>query len=691
MSNTVTLEIGTEEIPAEALVSATTQMKGLAATALDDERIEHGDIDTMSTPRRLILIVHDVADQTTALSMRAKGPAADIAFDADGNPTKAASGFARGKGVDVSDLQRAEEGGREYVFAVVEEPAKDTKGLLAGLLSRLIGDISWPKSQRWGNCEAHFSRPVRWLLALDGADVLPVTFADLKAGRITHGHRLLANHEFEVSSADELLSVLDEAKVIPSAETRAQIIRDQIAAFESELGLKARTPKHTFTEVVNLVEYPTVLLGHFDEEFLEVPSEIITDAMLSHQRYFPMYDAAGNLSNAFLLVGNGNPKRSDVIVDGNERVVRARLDDAKFFYDEDRKEPLESYVPKLDKVVFQDKLGTVGDKTRRIESLVEHLCEVSGCDDKDAKDAKRAALLCKADLVTSAVIEFTSQQGVMGGYYARESGEDNEVATAITEHYEPRFAGDDLPSNFAGKMVAMADKLDTVCGIFAAGQAPTGSSDPFAVRRSAIGVINILLDSVNVFLADAIDECIKNLKVQLDFDEDAVKKQVRDYFVARLEVIAREKGYAPDVVAAVLATGVIEPIEVLDRCEALADARTNSPGLFEDLATAYTRAAHLRDPKLGTDTDEHLLTERDHALLSAILQAESGVSKAMSDHDYPAAIDSLAALRAPIDAFFEDVLIMDEDMEVRNMRLRLLNRFVAVFGNVADIGKLASK
>jgi glycyl-tRNA synthetase beta chain len=691
MNSTVALEIGTEEIPSDALVAATAQMKNLADKAFEEQRIETGEVETMSTPRRMILIVHDVADATTPLSMRAKGPATDIAFDDAGNPTKAAQGFARGKGVDVADLERGEEGGREYVYAVVEKPARPVDDILPGLLSKLIGDISWPKSQRWGTCEAHFSRPVRWLLALHGTTVLPVKFAGLVAGNVTRGHRLLANRTFDVPSSDDLLSVLSEAKVVPSFDERARIIREQIASIEKELGLVARTPKRTFTEVVNLVEYPTVLVGHFDKEFLDVPSEIITDAMLSHQRYFPLYDAQGRLSNAFLLVSNGDPAYNDTIVAGHERVVRARLDDAKFFYDEDRSRPLESYVPELDRVVFQDKLGTVGDKTRRIERLVASMCDASGCSKAEASQACRAAHLCKADLVTSAVIEFTSQQGVMGGYYARESGEDPEVALAITEHYNPRFSGDALPSNFAGKMVALGDKLDTVCGIFAAGEAPTGSSDPFAVRRCAIGVINILLSGVQVSLSDAIDSCIDALAGQLDFDRAAITRQVRDYFSARLEVIARDAGNAPDVVSAVLASDVIEPAEVLDRCAALSAARNDAPELFEDLATAYTRAAHLADASLGTDVDTSVMTDADQALLSSVHAAETGVATALDAHDYPAALDALAALRAPIDSFFDDVLVMDPDEAVRTMRLQLLNRFVAVFGNVADIGKLSTK
>jgi len=684
-------EIGTEEIPAFALVAATAQLVSLATEALDAARIPHGEVRTMSTPRRIALMVSDLADSSTPLMQRAKGPAVAIAFDADGNPTKAAQGFARGKGVEVRDLQRGVEDGREYVYAIVEQRARRTADLLPEILEGLITGLSWPRSQRWGTREERFSRPVRWLLALFGTEVVPVRFAGLEAGNLTRGHRLLADSTFTVASPDEYLSVLAKAWVVPDAAERETIIRRQIAEHEARTGLRAEVPARTLTEVVNLVEYPTVLLGHFEEKYLEVPSEIITDAMLSHQRYFPMYDPQGALANAFLVVSNGAPSRSAAIIDGNERVVRPRLADAAFFYYEDRRRPLEDYVAGLDRVVFQEKLGTVAAKTARIERLVASLLPFSGADEREAADALRAAHLCKADLITSAVVEFTSLQGVMGGYYARESGETEAVAQAICDHYHPRFAGDVLPRNLAGRMCALADKMDTIAGIFAIGQGPTGSSDPFAVRRSAIGIINILLDGLPVSLEAAIRTAVDDFEGAIAYDPEQTVAAVRDFFRTRLSVMAREAGFEPDTVAAVLAPGCLEPVEVFSRCEALARARSEAPDTFTDLATAYTRAANLTDADLGTDVDEARLTDADRALLTAVRTAESAVAAALETGDYPAAIRALAALRAPIDAFFEDVLIMDEDLDVRGNRLRLLNRFVAVFGNVADIGLLETR
>lgn len=691
-TNSLILEIGTEEIPAMPLYMATKELADAAERALDSVHLAHGEVYTCSTPRRIILSVKELAQESDALSIRAKGPAASIAFDEDGNPTKAAIGFARGKGLDVDSLVReTDESGKEYVYALVEEPAQPALELLVQLLADLIAGISWPRSQRWGSGHVTFSRPIRWLVALYGDQVVPVKYAGLEAGRFTRGHRLIADREFEIASADAFWDAFDEMKVMPSAKKRAQSIRSQINAIESETGLKADTPKGTFDEVVNLVEYPTVLLSHFDERFLDVPPEIITDAMLEHQRYFPMYRPDGTLDNAFLVTSNGAPEHSEIIAAGNERVVRARLDDAAFFVTEDRRKPLEAYVDGLKQVVFQEKLGTVYDKTERIVKLADAVCEEAHMEGQDREDALRCARLCKADLITNAVVEFTSLQGVMGGHYARFSGETEEVALGITDHYRPRFAGDDLPRNAAGTVTAFSDKLDTICGIFAIGAGPTGSSDPFALRRAAIGIINILLSGLDVSLEKLIDVALENYVGVTEFDIDAVRAQVRSFFVTRLEVIARDKGFEPDCISAVIAVGMFEPVETIARIEALSSARTEQPEVFDDLATAYTRAANLTDASLGTSADASLMGDAESALLEAVDAAQKAVTQALEQGNHKEAIRALAGLRAPIDAFFEDVLIMDEDVKLRENRLRLLNAFVDVFANVADIGKLAKK
>lgn len=689
-NKTLAFEIGTEELPAFDLHAATLKLGGLMEEALSGARISFEEVSVFTTPRRLITIVSGLPESTEESVEEFRGPSVKIAFDDEGNPTKAALGFARGKGVDASALERRDENGTEYVWAVKRTPAQATADLLPAILTGLITAIPWPKTQRWGSRHEQFSRPVRWLLALLDDEVVPVEFAGLASGRITRGHRFLAPGPHEVANAADLIGILRGAKVVPSEEEREASIRAQVAEIEKKTGLVAELPAKTMEEVVNLTEFPTVMVGAFDELFLAVPKEITVDAMLMHQRYFPLFNADGTLSNKFLITSNGDPAFEANIVDGNQRVVAARLYDAKFFYDEDLRRPLEDYVERLDTVVFQEQLGTVRAKTARVEKLAEHLSADAALSAQDAADAARAAHLCKADLVTGAVVEFTSVQGIMGSYYAAAAGETDQVARAIADHYRPRFAGDELPASTVGKVVAMADKLDTICGLFAVDQGPTGSSDPFALRRAALGIIAILEDGLPVSLMGAIDRALDSYESEgLSFDRAAVRAAVIEFFVTRTRVMLRDSGCESDAIDAVLAAGVAEPAEILRRVRSLEDARNNAPDTFNDLATAYARANNLRDASLGTEVDEGLINEVEHALFCAVVQAEGRVARALEADDYQAALSELAGLRKPVDMFFERIMVMDEDQKLRENRLRLLNRFVGVFQGVADFGKMA--
>ena len=688
--HTLAFEIGVEEIPAFDLDSANKQLEKMVPAAFTDARIPFDSVEIHSSPRRLIVMAYGVADATEALVEEYKGPAAKIAFDADGNPTKAAIGFARGKGLTPENLERREVKGVEYVFATKNIPATPVADLLPDILAGFITAIKWPRSQRWAAYSEYFVRPVRWIVAMLDDVVLPVSFAGATSGNVTFGHRVLAPGAHTVDTAANLLDVVRAAYVIPTQSERERIIREGVAAIEAETGFTAELPAKTLLEVVNLSEYPQPLVSTFDEEFLQVPEEIIVDAMLMHQRYFPLYDADHKLTNKFIIVSNGNPECAATIIDGNERVVRARLDDAKFFYEEDLKHPLEFYVNKLDKVVFQESLGTVKQKAERLVKLAGALAADAQLSEADAADLVRAAQLCKADLVTNAVIEFTSVQGVMGSYYAAASGETPQVAQAIGQHYQPRFAGDELPETTVGKLVALADKLDTICGLFSVGQGPTGSSDPFALRRSAIGIVNMLEAGVNISLAAATDCSLAAFAEQgVQFDAAAVRAEVVDFFVTRTKVMLRDAGVEADTIDAVLAAGVEEPAVIGQRAHALEDARANDAETFDNLATAYARANNLRKPELGSAVDEDLLTEPERPLAAAVAQAEGTVAAALEADNFAAALSELAALRAPIDGFFADVMVMDEDPALRDNRLRLLNRFVAVFANVADFGKMA--
>jgi len=692
VANTETLafEIGTEEIPAFDLKNATQQLEALVPQALDAAGVPHGTVEIFTTPRRLIAIVADVATETEALTEVFRGPSAKIAFDDQGNFTKAATGFARGKGVTVEALELRDENGEQYVFATKNTPSKPVAELLPAVLEGVIAKLAWPKSCRWGTTSAQFSRPVRWIVALLGTQVVPVSFAGLEAGNATFGHRVLAPGAHEVPSADQLIDVVKAAYVVPSQQLREAAIREGVAKIEAETGCTAQLPAKTLTEVINLSEYPTVLMGTFDEEFLQVPEEIIVDAMLMHQRYFPLYDEQGKLTNRFIIVSNGDPAASANIIEGNQRVVAARLYDAKFFYDEDRKQSLDKYVPRLSEVVFQETLGTMLEKTTRVVKMTARLVADGDLYVDQARDIARAAYLSKADLVTNAVIEFTSVQGVMGSYYALASGENERVARAIAEHYKPRFAGDSIPADEVGQAVALADKLDTICGLFAIGQAPTGSSDPFALRRAAIGVLSILFAGFPVSLVKAVEGSLEiYFRGGLQFDSGAVRDEIIAFFIGRLKAILKDEGASPEAIEAVLSTGVEEPVEIAKRVRALEEARKNQPELFEDLAVAFSRANNLRDASLGTSFKRDLLTPVEADLAAAVTSAQSTVGKAMREGDFAEALTQLATLRAPIDAFFEEVMVMDEDPAIRENRLKLLNRMVGVFSTVADFSLLA--
>ncbi|WP_165059990.1 glycine--tRNA ligase subunit beta [Adlercreutzia sp. ZJ154] len=689
-TRTLAFEIGTEEIPAFDLKAATVQLAKIMPDALDAKRIPHGEVKIFSSPRRLITIVDDVALQTQRTVEEFRGPKTEIAFDEGGQPTKAAIGFARGKGLEPSALVRKEEGGVEYVFATVETPAMNVVDLLPDVLGGVIQSIYWPKSMRWGNMRALFSRPVRWLCALLGSDVVPVSFANVSSGRFTYGHRFLSPGPHEVSSADELLEVVRKANVVPSQDEREQVIREGVKKAEAQTGCNAELPQKTLTEVINLSEYPTVMVGTFDEEFLQVPEEIIVDAMLMHQRYFPLYDAKGKLSNSFIVVSNGNPECEATIIDGNERVVAARLYDAKFFYEEDLKQPLSSYVDRLDEVVFQEQLGTMRQKTERVVQLAKCLAADASLDDAECVDVERAAMLAKADLVTNAVVEFTSVQGIMGSYYAQASGETERVARAIAEHYMPRFSGDDVPSDIVGRIVAMADKLDTICGLFAVDQAPTGSSDPFALRRAALGIIAIMQSGVDISLSKAIQDSLRIYEESgLSFNVADVKSAVEDFFLTRTRVLLRDSGSSADAVEAVGAVGIVEPVLLIERVRALEAARDEAPDTFDDLATAYARANNLRDSALGVDYNSALFSESESALAQSIADTQAAVDKSLESGDYNTALTQLAHLRGPIDNFFDKTMVMDENIELRENRIKLLNKFTGVFAGVADFSVMA--
>ena len=685
-------EIGSEEMPSAPLQKAIAQFNKLVVSGLKDSGLSFGEVKILSTPRRLTAYVKDVAEATEEISEVKRGPKAEIAFDAEGKPTKAAEGFARKCGVSADVLtRRVDSDGHEYVFAELNIPSVPATKILSELATSWIAALDWPRSQRWGSFHERYVRPVRWLCVLFGSEIVPVTYADVTSSNTTQGHRVLGPGYHEVATPADYEQVLKNAGVLLQ-EQRKDVILAGIKEVEAARpGSHVDMPEKVFEEVINLTEWPQVLVGTFDEEFLNVPSEIITESMLSNQRYFPIYDAEGKLTREFIVVSNADPSCAERVIDGNERVVRARLDDAKFFFEEDLKHTLDEFAQRLETVVFQEKLGTVLQKTQRMEALAAEIALDETSSKEEAELAARAAHLAKADLVSQAVVEFTSQQGVMGGYYAEAAGEKGDVAAAIREHYRPRFAGDELPSGQIGRFVAIADKLDTICGIFAINEPPTGSSDPYAVRRAAIGVIALVRSTSNLDLKKLIASSLELYRQQGLAVDESVQSQIEQYFIGRLASIAKDEKISADAIEAVSAIGVINPDEFLQRARALDEARQNEPELFEDLATAYARAAHLSDASLGVEVDTELLTEPEMSLLAACEEGQKQVAAALAGADYAAAVSALSQLREPIDIFFDKVLVMDENDTVRRNRLRLLNKFAQVFSNVADISVLSRK
>ena len=691
MANTKTFafEIGSEEIPAFDLADATEQLKKMVPELLDGAGIVHGDVEIFTSPRRQIFVAHDVVEVTEEKEEKFRGPTKKIALGEDGTPTKALEGFARSKGVSVDDLTLEGEGDKASYYATVKTPSVNVIDLLGDICLKTINGIKWTKSCNWGSTREVYSRPVRWLCAMFGSDVVKFAYANLESDNKTVGHRFLDPGPHTVNNADELVSVVRGAKVVPTQDERKAIILDGVKEIEEKTGFNATIPEKTLVEVINLSEYPTPMVGTFDEEFLKVPEEIIVDAMLMHQRYFPLYQQNGKLANKFIIVSNGNPENEDIIVEGNERVVAARLYDAKFFYEEDLKHPLDENVPRLEEVIFQEKLGTIKAKNDRNVELAEYVSEVANLSDEQKKDVSRAAYLAKADLPSQAVIEFTSVQGIMGSYYASAQGENEHVSLAIKEHYCPKFAGDAVPSEIVGKVVALADKLDTVCGLIAVGERPTGSKDPFGVRRAALGCCSIMQSGLKIDILPAIDKSLSSLKSQgIEFDEEKAKADIVDFFSDRASQISKTAGCEQETIDAVMASGVEEPLTIISRACDLQKARSEMAEDFNDLSTAFSRAISLSDKSVGTNVDESLFNENEKALMDAIKKAHEEAHRII-ESDYAGALKALAKLRGPVDNFFETTMVMDKDEKVRGNRIKILNNFIESFAGIADFGKFS--
>lgn len=684
MAKTLLLEIGTEEVPAHVMPGILAQLKENAEKTFAGLRISYDSVNTVGTPRRTALIVEGLAETQADLSKENRGPALNIAFDADGNPTKAALGFARGQKVDAKDLVKKD----GYVYAMIHEAGGQTRDLLSDTLKGLVDGLNFPNNMHWANLDYKFIRPLRWLVALYGDEVIDFEVAAVKSGRVSRGHRFLSEGDFEIPNADSYEKACEDNFIIVDQEKRCAMIRQQVEEVAAANGGKAEIEEDLLEEVLYLVEYPTALCGSFDEKYLKLPAEAVITPMRDHQRYFPVLKD-GQLLPLFITVRNGGKEHLEIVQHGNERVLRARLEDAQFFFDEDRKKSLEAHGEKLKTVVFQDGLGTIADKAVRLEALAGYIADKLEVSETEKKDACRAAKLAKADLVTGMVCEFTELQGIMGREYAKLDGESDAVAQAIDEHYMPRFAGDAQPASVAGRIVSLADKIDNLVATFSRGLIPTGSQDPFALRRQALGIVNMLNEAkYHICLKGLVNKELDLLNITDEAKRTKLQNDVAEFMKLRLKNVLSEAGIRYDVVDAVF-VDINDMYAVGLRAEAVNEAVKAEEAA--QTIQAFNRAGNIARKADGVEAavnPDIFVNEVEGVLNDALKLAKAKVENAVAEQNYAVAIDELTKLAAPIDNFFDAVMVMDKDEAVKNNRLGLLKSVDNLICEVADFSKI---
>lgn len=682
MAKDLLFEIGAEEIPAGFMPHILGQLKQLAETKLNDAHLPFESVATYGTPRRLALIVKGLADTSAEISERHKGPSASIAYDADGNATKAAIGFARGKGLDVANLV-IEDG---YIYAETKTAGVPAKDIVTDMLPQLITGLNFPKSMHWGNLDAKFVRPVRWLVALLDEEVIPVEFATVISGNVTRGHRFLGADEITIKNAASYVDTLKENFVMVDQDARRELISKQLHDMAASKNASIVWDDDLLEEINYLVEWPTALCGGFEESYLALPDAAIITPMKDHQRYFPLVDQDGKLLPMFLTVRNGSDHSIEVVQAGNERVLRARLDDAKFFFNEDRKKPLIDRQDGLTKIVFQEGLGNLADKTERLLKLGRVFGEECGLHEDAAVVLERATELAKTDLTTGMVTEFTELQGVMGKEYALLDGESPEVAEAIFEQYLPRFAGDVLPQTEAGKVLSIIDKVDNIVATFSRGLIPTGSQDPYALRRQTIGILNILLGSEwNISLRPIFKASMELLNVPTE-KQDELLGQVEEFFTLRLKNIFLDREVPHHVIDLLLSNNELSVADAEGLVNALLANRIDEN---VELVQAYTRMYNLVKDVEYTGVNSDLLKEdAEKELFEAASKASEASSAAWEAGDYDAVVAVPATLVPAINKFFEDVMVMDKDEAIKANRLQLVRLAYSVMAIIGDISAL---
>ncbi|HNV56468.1 MAG TPA: glycine--tRNA ligase subunit beta [Smithellaceae bacterium] len=688
MSNELLFEIGTEEIPAGFLSKAVVDMEEMIRKALSEKRIAFEGIRCLATPRRLALHIADLAPKQDDQVVEKMGPAKKAAFDENGQPTKAALGFARGQGLEVSQLETVTTDKGEYLCARKTIAGQPTADLLPDLLKSFLLAIPFRKSMRWAAYDLRFARPIHWLLALYGGKVVPLKVEDIESGNTSRGHRFMSPEAFAVEGYEDYLAKAQERFVIADPALRKKLILEEAQKSAADVGGKLFYTEDLLETITFIVEYPVIVRGGFDPHYLQIPKDVLTTTMISHQKYFPIVDDAGKLLPYFVAVSNTRARDLEVVARGNERVLQARLADASFFFEEDKKVPLEDRVESLKKVVFHTLLGTSHKKVMRFRKLAVKIA--AKVKPAVKKNVDRAALLAKADLESLMVGEFSELQGIMGREYALLAGEKQEIADAIYEHYLPIVAGGDLPGTDEGAIVGIADKMDTIVGFFAVGMPPSGTADPYALRRQALGVINIILSRrYDLSLNFLIDECLASLKDVLRKPAEDVKKDVLEFFRGRLQNQLISQGYAYDTVDAVLAADIDRLVLVIEKIQALQAFRANPE--FEPLSIAFKRIDNILKDFHGGSVDVNLLSQEAEIKLFANFEnIGTRVEKGIAEKDFTAALNKLAALRSPVDAFFDSVMVMDKDEKIRFNRLSLLADISALFHQIADFSKIVT-
>lgn len=697
---TLLIEIVTEEIPAGYIAPALEAMAALMDQKLSQARIQFGAMETFGTPRRLALMIRDVAEQQASITREVVGPPKTVAFDAEGRPTKAAEGFAKSQGVSVKRLTVKATAKGEYVCVKKLERGQASRRLLQTIIPEVIIAIPFPKSMRWADLGLTFARPIHSILALFGDRIIPFKLENIKSGRRTPGHRFMHPKPIAIAGFSEYVAALRSAFVVVDVAERKDMIQEEIAKAARKLGGKVVSDHDLLDIVTQLVEYPAVSAGTFDKAFLKLPREVLITAMREHQKYFAVLGSDDQLFPCFIAVNNTPVEDMDVVTSGHERVLRARLEDARFFFETDAKISLQEMVERLKGVLFQAQLGTMFDKVSRVQRLAEHLAELT--DPEFKPTVSRAAWLCKSDLTTQMVNEFPKLQGVMGRIYAARSGEPGTVAQAIEEHYLPAYAGGPIPETPTGAILSIADKLDTICGCFGIGLIPSGTSDPYALRRQAVGIIQIVsARAFNLSLKGLVHKALQLLDDKISGDTEEIAQKVLTFFQHRMEHLLADEGFSKDVIAAVVSASMDNIPAVRKRTEALESLKAKPD--FEPLAIAFKRVVNIirqakqlgeivsSQGRKGARTDPGLLHEScEQDLYNAFQEVKRAISEDLNRGDFDRALLMVASLKQPVDAFFDGVMVLTEDQNLKQNRLALLGEIAELFAVFADFSRIST-